>query len=184
MQEAEADIMRIDAPGKLKFTRRKQVVRRVQTDEEKIWVDLSRRAIHSTKNAADRKWAHNVHRRRIKLSLNDVKTHFGKPIVKAAQDMGVCVTTLKKLCRMMGVERWPYRPARSPIAVQQPEPRRCSLPPLCAQQEPAPAVVHVFGPDCEIYASCEPMSRPTGEEFLASLMQPLPGEFFDGCDML
>ena len=38
-----------------------------------------------------------------------IETHFHMPIVEAAKQMGICQTSLKRLCRLHGIQRWPYR---------------------------------------------------------------------------
>lgn len=35
--------------------------------------------------------------------------HFHKPINTAANDLGICATVLKKICRRHGILRWPSR---------------------------------------------------------------------------
>uniref|UniRef100_K3WWV5 RWP-RK domain-containing protein n=1 Tax=Globisporangium ultimum (strain ATCC 200006 / CBS 805.95 / DAOM BR144) TaxID=431595 RepID=K3WWV5_GLOUD len=47
------------------------------------------------------------------LSLNELRGHFGKPIVEVAKEFGICTTFLKKICRRCGIKRWPHRQIRS-----------------------------------------------------------------------
>mmetsp|Transcript_25462 Transcript_25462/g.41908 ORF Transcript_25462/g.41908 Transcript_25462/m.41908 type:complete len:507 (+) Transcript_25462:223-1743(+) len=46
------------------------------------------------------------------VNLEDLVRHFSMPLEKAAKQLGVCPTTLKKLCRQNGIRRWPCRKLR------------------------------------------------------------------------
>ncbi|KAI3979370.1 hypothetical protein MKX01_001562 [Papaver californicum] len=48
-----------------------------------------------------------------RLTLNDVARWFHLPINKAAEELQICTTVLKKTCRKYGVQRWPYRTVAS-----------------------------------------------------------------------
>jgi hypothetical protein len=43
------------------------------------------------------------------LTVQDLSVHFNLPIADAAKKFGVCATVLKKICRSVGIPRWPYR---------------------------------------------------------------------------
>ncbi|KAJ4841508.1 hypothetical protein Tsubulata_037690 [Turnera subulata] len=43
------------------------------------------------------------------LTLDDISTQFSVPLSDAANNLGVCVSVLKKICRENGLDRWPYR---------------------------------------------------------------------------
>lgn len=43
------------------------------------------------------------------MDFEQVSAHFDKPIKVAAKDLGVCTTNLKKICRSLGIVRWPFR---------------------------------------------------------------------------
>lgn len=47
------------------------------------------------------------------LTIEDLRKHFDKPIAEAAFNFGICTTLLKKICRKIGVKRWPCRQIRS-----------------------------------------------------------------------
>lgn len=47
------------------------------------------------------------------LTLNEISKHFDTPIQDAAKALGVCPTILKKICRRLGIGRWPYRRVNS-----------------------------------------------------------------------
>ncbi|RLN70783.1 hypothetical protein BBJ29_001160 [Phytophthora kernoviae] len=47
------------------------------------------------------------------LTLDELRAHFGKPIVEVARELGICTTFLKKICRRLGIKRWPHRQIRS-----------------------------------------------------------------------
>ncbi|GMF23163.1 unnamed protein product [Phytophthora lilii] len=47
------------------------------------------------------------------LTLEELRPHFGKPIVEVAREFGICTTFLKKMCRRCGIKRWPHRQIRS-----------------------------------------------------------------------
>ncbi|KAJ4462116.1 hypothetical protein PAPYR_1295 [Paratrimastix pyriformis] len=46
-------------------------------------------------------------------TLDDLRLLFDLPIKEAAAKLGMCVTILKKHCRTLGVQRWPFRQLRS-----------------------------------------------------------------------
>ncbi|XP_019054410.1 PREDICTED: protein RKD4-like [Nelumbo nucifera] len=49
----------------------------------------------------------------ISIDLEDIKRHFKVPITKAAKEMKVGLTVLKKRCRELQIKRWPHRKIKS-----------------------------------------------------------------------
>ncbi|XP_074559176.1 uncharacterized protein LOC141815130 [Curcuma longa] len=47
------------------------------------------------------------------LGLEEIKNYFYMPITKAAKEMNVGLTVLKKRCRELGIARWPHRKMKS-----------------------------------------------------------------------
>lgn len=45
----------------------------------------------------------------VAIDLAAVRTRFGLPQQKAAAELGISLTSLKQVCRKLGLERWPYR---------------------------------------------------------------------------
>jgi hypothetical protein len=45
-----------------------------------------------------------------RLTLETLSTQFGKGLRDAAEELGMCPTTLKRACRRLGVKRWPRTP--------------------------------------------------------------------------
>eukprot|EP00287_Rhodomonas_sp_CCMP768_P011326 CAMPEP_0196726656 /NCGR_PEP_ID=MMETSP1091-20130531/7885_1 /TAXON_ID=302021 /ORGANISM="Rhodomonas sp., Strain CCMP768" /LENGTH=186 /DNA_ID=CAMNT_0042069139 /DNA_START=75 /DNA_END=632 /DNA_ORIENTATION=+ len=43
----------------------------------------------------------------IKVTMELLAPHFGRPLKAVAKRMGLCPTALKKACRKLGIERWP-----------------------------------------------------------------------------
>eukprot|EP00277_Geminigera_cryophila_P003238 CAMPEP_0179421502 /NCGR_PEP_ID=MMETSP0799-20121207/9822_1 /TAXON_ID=46947 /ORGANISM="Geminigera cryophila, Strain CCMP2564" /LENGTH=572 /DNA_ID=CAMNT_0021195357 /DNA_START=82 /DNA_END=1800 /DNA_ORIENTATION=+ len=50
----------------------------------------------------------------VTLSADSLRTYFNLPLVDAARKMGICATAIKKVCRKMGIRRWPFQ-ALKPI---------------------------------------------------------------------
>ena len=44
-----------------------------------------------------------------RLQLHHLAEHFHLPINEAAAMLGICPTVLKKICRKLGMRRWPHR---------------------------------------------------------------------------
>ncbi|KAL0491257.1 hypothetical protein AKO1_009967 [Acrasis kona] len=53
--------------------------------------------------------------------LSEITKRFHLPLLKAAEDLGVCQTLLKKFCRQYGITRWPYRKIKSLFTTPQPD---------------------------------------------------------------
>eukprot|EP00736_Rhodelphis_marinus_P004770 Rmarinus@m.12275 len=47
------------------------------------------------------------------VTIQDLSAYFHLPINDAAKSMGVCTTSLKKICRRCGISRWPHRKIKS-----------------------------------------------------------------------
>lgn len=47
------------------------------------------------------------------LELDEIQRHFDVPITKAAREMNVGLTVLKKRCRELNILRWPHRKIKS-----------------------------------------------------------------------
>lgn len=52
-------------------------------------------------------------KRQDKLELSEIKKFFDRPIMKAAKELNVGLTVLKKRCRELGIYRWPHRKLKS-----------------------------------------------------------------------
>jgi hypothetical protein len=46
------------------------------------------------------------------FDLTDLSPYFQLPEKVVAKELGICLTSLKKLCRQQGINRWPYRKVR------------------------------------------------------------------------
>lgn len=47
------------------------------------------------------------------MNLDELSQYFHLPINEVSQQLGVCTTVLKKICRNNGLERWPHRKIKS-----------------------------------------------------------------------
>lgn len=47
------------------------------------------------------------------IDLQELSTYFKMPEKAVAKHLGICLTSLKKICRAHGVTRWPYRKIKS-----------------------------------------------------------------------
>ncbi|KAL1206701.1 Protein RKD4 [Cardamine amara subsp. amara] len=52
-------------------------------------------------------------KRQDKLEMSEIRQYFDRPIMKAAKELNVGLTVLKKRCRELGVYRWPHRKLKS-----------------------------------------------------------------------
>jgi hypothetical protein len=43
------------------------------------------------------------------ISMQDLTNYFKMPEKAVAKHLGICLTSLKKVCRQHGINRWPYR---------------------------------------------------------------------------
>lgn len=50
---------------------------------------------------------------RVDIDLQSLRQYFHLPLSQAARSLGTCSTSLKKVCRKNGIERWPCRQIRS-----------------------------------------------------------------------
>jgi len=56
---------------------------------------------------------------RIQLTAALLRQHFAMPLHDAAHELGICATAVKKVCRKMGIMRWPFqrlKPIQSRLA--------------------------------------------------------------------
>ena len=49
----------------------------------------------------------------IELSMQELSKYFKMPEKAVAKHLGICLTSLKKICRANGINRWPYRKVRT-----------------------------------------------------------------------
>ncbi|KAJ1482538.1 RWP-RK domain-containing protein, partial [Baffinella frigidus] len=47
------------------------------------------------------------------LKLEELSKYFHLPEKAVAKELGICLTSLKKLCRSYGITRWPFRKLKS-----------------------------------------------------------------------
>lgn len=47
------------------------------------------------------------------IEFADLQAHFHLPMAEVARRFGVCTTFFKKMCRIHGIRRWPYRKLKS-----------------------------------------------------------------------
>jgi len=47
------------------------------------------------------------------IELEELQKHFHEPMADVAKQFGVCTTFFKKVCRLHGIKRWPYRKMKS-----------------------------------------------------------------------
>ena len=47
------------------------------------------------------------------VKLDELSKYFHLPEKAVAKELGICLTSLKKLCRSYGITRWPFRKLKS-----------------------------------------------------------------------
>ena len=47
------------------------------------------------------------------ISIEDLRPYFNTPIMEVAEELNICITLMKKICRRNGIDRWPHRRIRS-----------------------------------------------------------------------
>ncbi|XP_043718126.1 uncharacterized protein LOC122666083 [Telopea speciosissima] len=78
-----------------------------KTDGESVGSSSSRTADEDGKRKCSRR------AKTIEIELDEIKKHFNLPITKAAKEMKVGLTVLKKRCRELDIKRWPHRKIKS-----------------------------------------------------------------------
>lgn len=48
------------------------------------------------------------------LTLELLEQFYGMPLHVAAKRLGICQTAIKKVCRRLGIKKWPYKEMRAP----------------------------------------------------------------------
>mmetsp|Transcript_32713 Transcript_32713/g.73518 ORF Transcript_32713/g.73518 Transcript_32713/m.73518 type:complete len:367 (-) Transcript_32713:609-1709(-) len=51
--------------------------------------------------------------RTVDLTMQELSKYFKMPEKAVAKELGICLTSLKKVCRQNGINRWPYRKIKS-----------------------------------------------------------------------
>ena len=74
--------------------------------------------------------------KRCDLDYDELVRQFNKPLHEAANDLGVCITFIKKACRTHGIKRCLLTPARENRA-HRPRPRRWPYRKVAAQSNRA-----------------------------------------------
>ena len=54
----------------------------------------------------------------VELSMQELSKYFKMPEKVVAKHLGICLTSLKKICRANGINRWPYRKVCQPPPFQ------------------------------------------------------------------
>uniref|UniRef100_A0A7S0LX11 RWP-RK domain-containing protein n=1 Tax=Cryptomonas curvata TaxID=233186 RepID=A0A7S0LX11_9CRYP len=49
------------------------------------------------------------------LSVELLEKFYGMPLHTAAKKLGICQTAIKKVCRRLGIKKWPYKDTRVPV---------------------------------------------------------------------
>jgi len=49
------------------------------------------------------------------LTLELLEQFYGMPLHVAAKRLGICQTAIKKVCRRLGIKKWPYKEMRQPL---------------------------------------------------------------------
>jgi len=49
--------------------------------------------------------------------MEELTQYLHLPEKTVAKELGICLTSLKKLCRQHGITRWPYRKVRCGLSV-------------------------------------------------------------------
>ena len=49
----------------------------------------------------------------VAITLEELSEHFHMPQKDVANKLGMCLTSLKKICRAHGISRWPHRKLKS-----------------------------------------------------------------------
>ena len=98
--------------------------------------------------------------RKIMLTLQDIEPLVHMPVKRSALSLGISSTTLKKKCRLLGMERWPYSRRGTSFS------KSSSNPPLCYPDEGC----DLWFLACECSPRCGPLcertSRPDVDPFL------------------
>lgn len=53
------------------------------------------------------------------ITLEQLRQYFHLPIVQVSNELGICTTLLKKICRKHKIHRWPYRQVSAMLHLSQ-----------------------------------------------------------------
>jgi hypothetical protein len=70
-------------------------------------------AIHSANSVLGSASASNGPLLSKEVKLDELSKYFHLPEKAVAKELGICLTSLKKLCRSYGITRWPFRKLKS-----------------------------------------------------------------------
>ena len=113
-------------------------------------------------------WGESKRRRNPKtFTMDDVSPYFNLPQKQASDALGVSVTSIKHICRALGLSRWPYRRPRHPKRKQRTQTTRFLAAPAPTRQNSSDASQAHF------------QSEAPTETFRMSVNQsgPLPAHF-------
>jgi len=86
-------------------------------ERESVWREVARggrgKSVPRAPHFADKLLFSAVMATTRPIDLQELSTYFKMPEKAVAKHLGICLTSLKKICRAHGVTRWPYRKIKS-----------------------------------------------------------------------
>ena len=85
-----------------------------QEEADPAFVDSDFKIFPRRKGGQTRKCAESAP---VIITAELLQSYYGMPLVRAAKKLGICTTALKKVCRKLGIHKWPYKEMKPSLSL-------------------------------------------------------------------